>query len=211
MEAAAAAAGVKGALIFVVGLFGFPVALGFFVYAAWKAKRQPNWRWPLIDMLVFVVAWIAAVIISGASPPLSFMSKYSVEEFIVYIRAMLVMTAILFVVSVLSHRFKGGSLGKIAAGYRTVREDGAPLGWREAIVRALLLYALGILILAPGPLLGYLFGNGSEPASLAVLFLALSVWLWCVVRRKSTPTPPAGELARTQFELLLGLKTAIVA
>jgi uncharacterized RDD family membrane protein YckC len=206
MEAAAHAAGAKGALIFIIGFFGFPVALGLFLYAAYKASKQPAWRWPLIDALVFVAAWIAAVIVAGASPPLSFMSEYSVEEFVIYIRAMLVMTAILFVVSVISFLIWGGSVGKRAAGYRTVREDGSPLGWREALVRALLLYALGILILAPGPLLGYLFGDGSQLASLAVLFLALGVWLWCVVRRERAQPPP-GELARTQFERLLGLKT----
>jgi uncharacterized RDD family membrane protein YckC len=211
MESAAAAAGEKGALIFILTVFGFPVTLAVLGFALFKAVRQPSWRWPLIDAAVFALAWFLAVAITDASPPLSFMSRYSVEEFIVYIRAMLILTAILFTISVLAFRYFGASVGKRMAGFRSVREDGAPLGWREAILRAVLLYALGILILAPGPLLGYIFGNGSEMASLAVLFMALALWLWCVARRPRAPAPPPGELARTQFERLLGLKTVVGA
>jgi uncharacterized RDD family membrane protein YckC len=133
------------------------------------------------------------------------MSKYTTADFIVYMKMMMVLAVVLFAMSLLCFRYLGGSIGKWVSGYKTVRIDGSALTWRLVIARTLIQFALGILIISPGPLIGYFFGNGSEIASLAVLILAFGLWLVFVAQRPSVRKD--NELAQTRLEKFLDIKT----
>jgi uncharacterized RDD family membrane protein YckC len=231
MQAIAESASGKFSVIMISLMIMWPVTLAVLGFVAWRMVKNRHWRWIGIDVGVFILAWHLAINISGAEPPLAFMSRYSVENFITYMKVMGVMTATLFVLSVLAFRFMGGSIGKRIAGFRTVRENSAPLGWAQALARSGVLFVLGILILAPGPLVGYLIGHGSEAASLSLLFSAFAFWWFIAVHRghagslrtdltplhkwlvkfRVLPMPrhpaTAGELTQTRLEKLLGIKT----
>ena len=165
-------------------------------------------QWIMIDFVVFSVAWICSLALSKTYPPLSFMSEYSVKDFQAYIYVMSILVIFLFFMSVLSFKFFGGSFGKRIAEYKTVNFDGSSLSWRTVIYRSLILFAFGLLILAPGPTLGYIFGKGSEGASSLVLILALLIWTWIVILSKFEDNPDdKGVMGTTALERFLKIKT----
>jgi hypothetical protein len=158
----------------------------------------------LIDALVFVVVWHVVVAKTGVQPPFSFMQRYSPADFAAYLTVMAWMTSILFILSIVLHRYFGGSLGKLAMGCRTRRSDGSPLGWPETITRSVVMFALGVMILAPGPLAAYVLGPGSEAWSSLLLIIGLVVWLWFVLFPISDSD---SRQEKSLLERILGLET----
>jgi uncharacterized RDD family membrane protein YckC len=161
----------------------------------------------LIDGLVLIVLWQASMAISGVRFPFGIMQNFSRADYDAYVRVMTWLTLGVFLLSLVVNRLLGGSLGKIIMDLKTVQVDGAPMTLRQVIWRSLYLGLLGIMILAPGPLIAFVYGKGSEEASATSLmlgFLLLGVtttgminqrrqsvveyWLGLVtVRRKSLP------------------------
>ena len=209
MQGAADAATLK----FLMGFMGFFGGGGLLIVPALLAALFRVFGRKLqavvIDGLIFCLVWLAAVAAAGASPPMAFMSQYRVDDFIVYLKVMTVMSFVLYLLSIFMYRSFGGSVGKIISGYKTVHLDGSPLDARSAFLRSTILFVLGLLILAPGPIIGYLFGDGSAPYSVFVLIFALGIWWFIAV------LVPAGgnnsndlvEFNQTRLEKWLGLTT----
>lgn len=135
----------------------------------------------LFDGIVFFGIWVAVQSVTGATVPIGFMQSYTRQQYDNYVYVMSWMTLGLFISSILMHRLLGGSAGKIVAGSRTIMADGSALTWRAATMRATILFLIGLLITAPGPLIAFIFGPGSEISSLVALSLGLILWVWIVL------------------------------
>ncbi len=166
----------------------------------------PNRRlaYGLIDWFIILAIWILTQVITSKSFPIGFMQRYKQENFDAYIEVMTWLTLILFVLSIFMHKFFGGSIGKLLLGCRTVMSDGSRLTWRAAFFRASALFLIGLLILAPGPMIAFVFGEGSEVASLVVLGLGLGLWIFFALAPRQRPDqdPPPSKL-----ETLFGIRT----
>jgi hypothetical protein len=87
-------------------------------------SRLRRARYAVIDAGVFCVIWWFTVVFARVEPPaFAFMSAYTPQQYRDYIYAVSVMSAILFVNSVIMHWLFGGSIGKIIKGCRTYRLD----------------------------------------------------------------------------------------
>lgn len=58
--------------------------------------------------------------------------------------------AVQYTYSALMVRYFGGTLGKLALGIRVRRDDGAPAGWREALLRPVLQLVISFAAFVPG-------------------------------------------------------------
>jgi hypothetical protein len=158
----------------------------------------------LLDGMAFFGIWIGTQIVTKVSVPFSVMQKYRPEQYDAYVTVMGWMTFLLFVMSILMHRFFGGSLGKLIVGCRTVMSDGSPITWGASALRATLMFLVGLLIMAPGPLIAFIFGPGSEAASLIALGLGVVFWIAAVLWPKYNPDNTA---MPSLLELRCGLRT----
>lgn len=135
-----------------------------------------------IDGIVFLVVWNVVMAFANVKPPFSIHKRpYTEAHHLKYLETMLWMTLALFIVSVLFHRFAGGSPGKLAIGYTTRRVDGTRIDWRQAIVRGMSLFVLGIVILAPGPIAFYALGLDPAQTAQPMLFAGLALWFVTVL------------------------------
>jgi hypothetical protein len=158
----------------------------------------------LLDGIVFIAIWVCTQNVTKVSVPFSVMQKYQPAQYDAYVTVMGWMTLVLFVLSILMHRFFGGSLGKLMIGYRTVMADGSPITWRASALRATLMFLIGLLIMAPGPLIAFIFGPGSEAASLIALGLGVVFWITAVLWPRYNPDNTA---MPSLLELRCGLRT----
>lgn len=174
--------------------------------AAHALNVEPGTRmlYGLFDGSVFVAIWIALQAISGAHVPISVMQSFSPQEYTNYIKVMSWMTLGLFLASVVNHRFFGGSIGKVLAGCRTEMSDGTPITWRAAYLRAALLFLIGLMITAPGPLIAFVFGPGSEGSSLLSLAIGIVLLIWAVLWPRYVSND---EVLPSRLEQWCGLRT----
>jgi uncharacterized RDD family membrane protein YckC len=130
-----------------------------------------------IDVIVFYVIWSTVLALTSVRFPFGLMQRFSQADYDAYVWIMGCMTLALFSLSVVLHLRFGGSLGKLALGHRTVQLDGSAMPPVIALKRSAALFLLGIMILAPGPLVAFFFGRGSELLSLIALAFGLVCWL----------------------------------
>jgi hypothetical protein len=152
-----------------------------------NVKPMGRVAYGLVDGIVFVVIWIGTQVVTKVSVPISVMQKYQQAQYDAYITVMGWMTLVLFIQSILMHRFFGGSLGKLMLGYRTLMANGTVMTWRASAIRAGFMFLIGLMIMAPGPLIAFIFGPGSERASIIALFLGIAFWLVAVLLPKHNP------------------------
>lgn len=158
----------------------------------------------LIDGFVILAVWILTQVLTSKSFPIGFMQRYKQEHFDAYIEVMTWLTLVLFVLSIFMHKFFGGSIGKLFLGCRTVMSDGSRMTWRAAFLRASALFLIGLLVLAPGPMIAFVFGEGSEVASLVVLGLGLGLWIFFVLAPRHQPDQ---DPAPSILESVFGIRT----
>jgi RDD family len=131
----------------------------------------------LIDVIVFLLVWNLVLSITNVRFPFGVMQKFSQSDYDAYVKIMSWMTLSLFTLSIVLHRLFGGSIGKLLMLHRTVQVSGAAMTFRQSSLRSAAMFLLGIAILAPGPLIAFIFGKGSESASILALTLGLITWL----------------------------------
>lgn len=154
------------------------------------------------EIVTTLVIWNLALELGDVSSPIAFMSVYSEAQRREYYEVMRLFLVFLFLYHVTVYFAVGGTLAKRLAGLRVVRADGAALGLRDALRRAMVIFGLWLLILAPGPIVGFAFGPGSEAASVGLLFAALIVCLFLSTEKASEP----GRWYQSRLDHLLGLK-----
>ncbi|MCA3641640.1 MAG: RDD family protein [Methylobacterium sp.] len=201
-------------LFSVLSLTNGPIA-ALTVARGWRARRsmatQPTNVGPrtrmlygLFDGSVFIAIWVALQAISGAYVPFRVMQSFSPQEYTNYIKVMSWMTLGLFLASLFNHRFFGGSIGKVLAGCRTEMSDGTPITWRAAFLRSVLLFLIGLMIMAPGPLIAFVFGPGSEGYSLLSLAIGIVLLFWMVIWPRYVSND---EVLPSRLEQWCGLRT----
>jgi hypothetical protein len=127
--------------------------------------------------MLFLVVWNVVMAFANVKPPFSIHKRpYTETHHLNYLEAMLWMTLGLFIASVIFHRLMGGSPGKLAIGYTTRRVDGSRVDWWQAIMRGMSMFALGIVILAPGPIAFYLLGLDPAQTARPLLLAGLAIW-----------------------------------
>jgi uncharacterized RDD family membrane protein YckC len=132
----------------------------------------------LIDAFIFSLVWFLMVIAANVTPPaMTFMSVYTAQQYRDYVIATVLMTAVMFAMSILMHWRFGGSIGKRLLGVRTLTAGGAPLTLRDSIRRALFCFGVSLLILWPGPITATIFGERSDELALTLLGVGLLLWL----------------------------------
>jgi uncharacterized RDD family membrane protein YckC len=131
----------------------------------------------LIDVIVFLVIWNLVLSITNVRFPFGVMQKFSQSDYDAYVKIMSGMTLSLFTLSIVLHQFVGASVGKLVMSHKTVQVSGTAMTVRQTLLRSGAMFLLGIAILAPGPLIAFIFGKGSEAASIVALTLGLTVWL----------------------------------
>jgi uncharacterized RDD family membrane protein YckC len=131
----------------------------------------------LIDSGVFFAVWNTVLHVTNVRFPFGIMQRFSKQDYDAYVTIMSWMTLVLFGLSIVMHSLFGGSIGKLVMGHRTVNESGAPMSPAQSAKRSAVLFALGIAILAPGPLVAFFFGKGSEALSIVSLALGLTLWI----------------------------------
>lgn len=138
-----------------------------------KPEASPKRRvaYPLIDGAVFIGIWNAVMAVTGVRFPFGIMQSFSRVDYDAYIFVMTRMTLGLFLLSIVMHRMFGGSIGKLIFGMRTVQLDGQAMTWRQILLRSGFMFLVGLMILAPGPLIAFIFGRGSEAGSVIALSL----------------------------------------
>jgi uncharacterized RDD family membrane protein YckC len=139
----------------------------------------PFWRrlcQTAIDVAIFYGVWVTVLELTKVRFPFGFMQGFSQRDYDAYIKIMTWMTLSLFLLSIVLHAVFGGSIGKLLMGHRTVHVDGSHLTLRAVALRSAVLFFLGLAILAPGPLVAFIFRAGSEGGSLAALLLGLGLW-----------------------------------
>ena len=135
-----------------------------------------------IDGIGFFILWCMVSMSAQVKAPFDIHKRpYTEAHHLKYLEVMLWMTLGLFIASVLFHRFAGGSLGKLAIGYRTQRIDGRRIDWWQAIMRGMSMFALGMVILAPGPLAFYVFGLDPAQTARPLLLAGLALWFVAVL------------------------------
>jgi uncharacterized RDD family membrane protein YckC len=135
----------------------------------------------LIDAAVFAFVWFMMVMVTDVTPPaMTFISMYSRQQYIDYLVATSLMTALMFALSIGMHWRYGGSIGKRLLGVRTVNTDGSPMTLRDSIRRALFCFGVSLLILWPGPITAAIFGERSDAAALLMLGVGVLIWLSCM-------------------------------
>ncbi|MCA3645674.1 MAG: RDD family protein [Methylobacterium sp.] len=185
------------------------------VARGWRARRsratQPTNVRPMTRMLyglfdgsVFIAIWVASQAISGAYVPFGVMQSFSPQEYTNYVKVMSWMTLGLFLASLFNHRLFGGSIGKVLAGCQTEMSDGTPITWRAALLRAALLFLIGLMITAPGPLIAFVFGPGSEGSSLLSLAIGIVLLFWIVLWPRYVSND---EVLPSRLEQWCGLRT----
>jgi uncharacterized RDD family membrane protein YckC len=132
---------------------------------------------PIIDGIIFIVLWFAMLAVTDVSFPYGVMQDFSQEDYDAYMIQMTRLTLMLFALSLVMHGFFQGSIGKLVTGLKVVRTDDAPMRFQQVLIRSLTMFLIGIMILAPGPLIAFIFGKGSEEASIISLALGLILWL----------------------------------
>lgn len=172
------------------------------------AGAGTRFAYTMVDAIVFVVIWHLVVEYTRVRPPFAMMQRYKPADYEAYLTVMSWMTLALFLMSFVLHAAFGASLGKLVAGYRTVRTDGSRMPVSTCIFRSLVLFLIGLIILAPGPLIAFVFGEGSEISSAAVLMLGLAVWLCFAWLPAGGPIDGASsDREITLLERLLGIMT----
>jgi uncharacterized RDD family membrane protein YckC len=131
----------------------------------------------LIDVIIFYVVWNLVLSITNVRFPFGVMQKFSQSDYDAYVKIMSWMTLSLFTLSFVLHQLVGGSIGKLVMSHRTAQVSGAAMTVRQTLLRSLTMFLLGIAILAPGPLIAFIFGKGSEGASVLALIFGLIMWL----------------------------------
>jgi uncharacterized RDD family membrane protein YckC len=130
-----------------------------------------------VDSLLFLFLWFVVTVCAEVKSPFGFHKRpYTEAHLLKYLEVMLWMTLAFFIGSIIFHRFAGGSPGKLMVGYRTQRVDGSRISWQDAIMRALAMFGLGMVILAPGPLAFYVFGLDPAQVSRPLLLAGLALW-----------------------------------
>jgi uncharacterized RDD family membrane protein YckC len=160
-----------------------------------------TWRrvfYPLADAALFIVIWQTTMSLTRVRFPFGIMQSFSPADYDAYVRVMSWMTIALFLLSLVMHRLFAGSIGKLVFGMKTVQRDGSVMTGHQVLMRSAAMFLLGLLILAPGPLIAFIFGKGSEPGSLVALSMGfLLLWLATFAFRKDA----------SLLERALGLKT----
>ena len=77
----------------------------------------------------------------------------------------------------------GASLGKYLLGVCYVDESGKKISLRQTLIKTLYNILLFLALALPGPIIGFSMGEGSETASLGLLFLATAVVLYYAFKR----------------------------
>jgi hypothetical protein len=152
----------------------------------------------MIDVIMFFVVWNLVLSVTNVRFPFGVMQRFSQSDYDAYVKIMSWMTLSLFGLSIGLHRLFGGSIGKLLMFHKTVQANGAPMTMRQTALRSSTMFLLGIAILAPGPLIAFIFGKGSEGASILALILGLITWL-------AITFPWSGN--RSALETWLGLVT----
>jgi hypothetical protein len=135
----------------------------------------------LVDAGVFALVWLVVVIAANVTPPaMTFMSRYSAQQYREYIIVASLMTAAMFAMSVVNHAILGGSIGKRLTKVKTLRTDGNALGWDGSLRRALFCFGVSLLILWPGPITALVYGERSDAAAGLMLIVGLAIWLLCM-------------------------------
>lgn len=164
-----------------------------------------------IDALLFFVIWNVVTSVFRVKLPFSVMQRYTPTDYENYLTVMTYMTIILFFISLISHWVFGASFGKLIFGYRTVQLDGQKLNLVQSFLRSLILFFIALLILAPGPLIAFIFGPGSEIDSVLALLAGLILWLTITFAPLGGRLPHANGQRRTLLERWLGAMTVRVA
>jgi uncharacterized RDD family membrane protein YckC len=131
----------------------------------------------IIDAIVFLVIWNLVLNITNVRFPFGVMQKFSQQDYDAYIKIMSWMTLVLCALSIFLHQLFGASVGKLVMSHRTVQVNRERMTVRQALLRSGTMFLLGMAILAPGPMIAFIFGEGSETASIFALILGLIMWV----------------------------------
>ncbi len=137
-----------------------------------------RFAYTMVDAIVFAIIWHFVVERARVRPPFGMMQRYKPADYEAYLTVMSWMTLALFLMSISLHLLFGASLGKILFGYKTVRTDGSRMSFVTCLLRSFGCFLIGLMILAPGPMIAFVFGEGSEISSLVVLLLGVAFWLF---------------------------------
>ncbi len=172
------------------------------------AGAGARFAYTMVDAILFWMIWQFVVEYTRVRPPFGFMQRYKPADYEAYLTVMSWMTLALFLLSFVLHVAFGASLGKLVAGYRTVRTSGARMPVYLCFLRSFGLFVIGLMILAPGPLIAYVFGEGSEISSSSALMLGLVVWIFLAWLPAGGPVDGASsEREVTILERFLGIMT----
>jgi hypothetical protein len=125
----------------------------------------------LLDAVIFVFLWLLTMAATGVTFPFAIMQSFSRADYDAYVRVMTWMTIGLFVLSLGMHVLLGASLGRLATGLKLQATGSVDLSVKQILLRSSYMFLLGLMILAPGPLIAFVYGKGSEGASLIALGL----------------------------------------
>jgi uncharacterized RDD family membrane protein YckC len=135
----------------------------------------------LIDAFIFSLVWFVMVVMANVTPPaMTFMSVYTPQQYKDYLIATSLMTAVMFVLSIVMQWRFSGSIGKRMLGVRTVNADGSRMTLKDSIRRALFCFGVSLLILWPGPITAAIFGERSDETALIMLGAGIFTWLACM-------------------------------
>lgn len=143
----------------------------------------------VFDSFVFSLNYTIFILAINIIPPNLPIKYYSENDYISYITTISVFIFILFLTSIIRHRFFGVTIGKSISGYKTTQLDGTPLTWMQSTIRSIALYGAGILIFAPTPLLKIISHSITMhekpiiPPDMSIMlsFIGFIFWLLCVV------------------------------
>ncbi|MEM1300463.1 MAG: hypothetical protein AAGH68_14415 [Pseudomonadota bacterium] len=123
-----------------------------------------------------MAAWVLDERVSW--PQISFMSAYPEDVRNGYLLFVAAVLTVILLSSALCGSVIGASPGKAMAGLIYVAAHGRQPSAGQHLVRALLLCGAGLMIMTPGPILGFVFGEAADVYSLLALLAGSYAACW---------------------------------
>lgn len=191
-------------IIYTTMFFFFYLGIPFGTVFGFTSLFRMQAKFITFEYISFFAIWHIAMMITDTGPPyFTFMSKYTDKQRDEYLSMMTLLLCFLFLYQLISYWIFGGTLARRLAGLRLVNIDNSYLTFKDSLKRAVITFIIWLLILAPGPAIGFIYGEGSEKYSLLALLIGSLVWFVSALKRKSVD----GEFFQSQLDYYLGFKS----
>ena len=139
--------------------------LAFFIW--------PVWMFSVYELVEFTWEMISGKAVEP--PKIGFMSNYSVPAQNGYWTIVISVVSGSIVLSALMPLLIGAPIGKWILGIRFLDESGEKAGFKNTLSKSLIEIGKILIVMMPGPVLGFFFGSSADNFSLLALFVGLVI------------------------------------